>query len=98
MRRRPIMDEGPATGSLQARNDESATPRLTPLERVRLARETNRPQTLDYIEGLFTDFLELHGDRRYADDGAVIAGVARFHDRPIALAGHQRGRSTAERL
>jgi acetyl-CoA carboxylase alpha subunit len=48
-------------------------------DRVKLARHTNRPYTLDYIEALFTDFTEIHGDRRYGDDSAMIAGLARFH-------------------
>jgi acetyl-CoA carboxylase carboxyl transferase subunit alpha len=71
---------------------------LTPLERVRLARDPNRPQTLDYIEGLVRDFFEIHGDRRYADDAAIIAGLGYFGRIPTAIVGHQRGRSTTERL
>ncbi len=71
---------------------------LTPIERVRLARDPNRPQTLDYIEGLVRDFFEIHGDRRYADDQAIIAGLGYFGRTPAAFAGHQRGRSTVERL
>jgi acetyl-CoA carboxylase carboxyl transferase subunit alpha len=71
---------------------------LSALDRVRLARNPSRPQTLDFIEGLMTDFIELHGDRRYADDGAIVAGLAYFRRRPVAIVGHQRGRSTAERL
>jgi acetyl-CoA carboxylase carboxyl transferase subunit alpha len=71
---------------------------LTPIERVRLARDPNRPQTLDYIEVLVRDFFEIHGDRRYADDEAIVAGLGYWGRLPVALAGHQRGRSTAERL
>jgi acetyl-CoA carboxylase carboxyl transferase subunit alpha len=71
---------------------------LTPIERVRLARDPNRPQTLDYVDGLIRDFFEIHGDRRYADDEAIIAGLGYLGRTPIAIAGHQRGRSTAERL
>lgn len=70
----------------------------SPIERVRLARTPNRPQTLDYIQALVTDFIELHGDRRFADDGAIIAGIGYLSGYPIALAGHQRGRSTSERI
>lgn len=70
----------------------------TAIERVRLARHANRPQTLDYIELLFRDFIEIHGDRRYADDGAIVAGLAYFGRRAVAIVGHQRGRSTTERL
>jgi acetyl-CoA carboxylase carboxyl transferase subunit alpha len=68
------------------------------IERVRLARHPSRPQALDYVDGLFKDFFEVHGDRRYADDGAIVAGLAYFDKMPIALVGEQRGRSTADRL
>src|ERR1700686_2205520 len=68
------------------------------IERVRLARHANRPQTLDYIELLMRDFIEIHGDRRFADDGAIVAGLAYFGHRAVAVVGHQRGRSTAERI
>jgi acetyl-CoA carboxylase carboxyl transferase subunit alpha len=71
---------------------------LSPIDRVRLARNPSRPQTQDYIDALVSDFIELHGDRRYADDGAIIAGLGLLARRPLAVAGHQRGRSTAERL
>ena len=71
---------------------------LPPIERVRLARNPNRPQTQDYIDGLVTDFIELHGDRRYADDQAIIAGMGYIERRPVIVVGHQRGRSTSERL
>src|SRR5215471_19180346 len=71
---------------------------FTPIERVRLARDPNRPQALDYVEGLVRDFFEIHGDRRYADDEAIVAGLGYLSRTPVAIAGHQRGRSTAERL
>jgi acetyl-CoA carboxylase carboxyl transferase subunit alpha len=78
---------------------ESPSPeQLTAIERVRLAREATRPQTLDYIESLARDFFEIHGDRRYADDEAIIAGFGYWGRVPVAVAGHQRGRSTNERL
>jgi len=67
-------------------------------ERVLLARHPQRPYTLDYIQMLFTDFLEVHGDRRFADDGAMIAGFAQFEDRPIVVVGHQKGRDTKQKL
>ncbi len=72
--------------------------RLSPIDRVRAARNPARPQTLDYIEALIGDFIELHGDRRYGDDGAIIAGMGWFRGGPAAIVGHQRGRSTVERL
>jgi len=68
------------------------------IERVRLARHPSRPQALDYFDGLFKDFFELHGDRRFADDGAIVAGLANFDKIPVAVVGEQRGRSTADRI
>ena len=68
------------------------------IERVRLARHPNRPQTLDYIDLLMRDFIEIHGDRRFADDAAIVAGLAYFGRRAVAVVGHQRGRSTTERI
>jgi acetyl-CoA carboxylase carboxyl transferase subunit alpha len=67
-------------------------------QRVLLARHPQRPYTLDYIQMLCTDFLELHGDRRFADDAAMIAGFAQFEDRPIVVVGHQKGRDTKQKL
>lgn len=71
---------------------------LSPIERVRLARNPSRPQTLDYLEHLVRDFFEIHGDRRFADDGAIVAGLGYFGRRAVAIVGHQRGRSTQERI
>lgn len=71
---------------------------LSAIERVRLARHPSRPQTLDYVDALFKDFFEIHGDRRFGDDGAIVAGLALLGDLPIAIVGQQRGRSTAERI
>jgi len=82
----------------QRRLEQDLRAHLGAIDRVRLARNPARPQTQDYIDGLFTGFLELHGDRRYADDGAIIAGLGYFGRRAVAMVGHQRGRSTAERL
>jgi acetyl-CoA carboxylase carboxyl transferase subunit alpha len=67
-------------------------------ERVLLARHPQRPYTLDYIQMLCTDFLELHGDRRFADDAAMITGFAQFEDRPVVVIGHQKGRDTKQKL
>jgi acetyl-CoA carboxylase carboxyl transferase subunit alpha len=66
-------------------------------ERVKLARHEKRPYTLDYIGLLFTDFLEIHGDRRFGDDQALVAGFAKFHDLPCVVLGHQKGRTTKQR-
>ena len=70
---------------------------LTPWQIAQLARHPDRPYTLDYIERIFTDFQELHGDRTYADDKAIIGGPARLEDRPVMLIGQQKGRDTRER-
>ena len=71
---------------------------LGPWQRAQIARHTQRPYTLDYIAALFTDFVELHGDRGYGDDKALIAGLGKFHGRPVAIVGHQKGRDTKQRL
>jgi len=67
-------------------------------ERVLLARHSKRPHTLDYIQRLIVDFEELHGDRGYADDHAIVAGMGWFEERPIMLVGQQKGRDTKQRL
>lgn len=69
---------------------------LTPWQRVQLARHPNRPYSLDYIERVFTDFLEFHGDRRYSDDGAIVAGFAKIDGKPVMVIGTQKGRNTRE--
>jgi acetyl-CoA carboxylase carboxyl transferase subunit alpha len=71
---------------------------LTPWQVAQLARHPQRPYTLDYIPLLFTDFLELHGDRMYADDPAIVGGPCRLDGRPIMLIGQQKGRDTKERV
>ncbi|SRR5579875_1228227 len=71
---------------------------LSAIDRVRLARHPGRPQTLDYVGALITDFVEVHGDRRFGDDGAIVAGLGYFKRHPVAIVGHQRGRSTADRI
>src|SRR6201985_1837949 len=67
-------------------------------QRAQIARHAQRPYTLDYISLLFTDFMELHGDRAYGDDKAIVAGLAKFHGRPVAVVGHQKGRDTKQRV
>jgi acetyl-CoA carboxylase carboxyl transferase subunit alpha len=69
----------------------------TAFDRVKLARHPDRPYSLDYIERLFEDFVELHGDRRFADDPAVVCGFARFHGLPVVIVGQQKGRDTKQR-
>jgi acetyl-CoA carboxylase carboxyl transferase subunit alpha len=71
---------------------------LTPWQVTQLARHPSRPYTLDYIPLIFTEFSELHGDRMYADDPAIVAGTARLDGRPLMLIGQQKGRDTKERV
>lgn len=71
---------------------------LGPWQRAQIARHQQRPYTLDFINLLFTNFVELHGDRGYADDKAIVAGLGKFHGRPVAIIGHQKGRDTKQRL
>ena len=71
---------------------------LTPWQHVLVARHADRPHTLDYVKRLFTDYTEIHGDRRYGDDPAIVAGFARFGDTPVMIVGHQKGRGTREKI
>jgi acetyl-CoA carboxylase carboxyl transferase subunit alpha len=71
---------------------------LSPMQKVQLSRHPSRPYTLDYVSRLLGDWIELHGDRRFADDAAIVAGIGRYHGRSIMLVGHQKGRNTKENL
>ena len=71
---------------------------LTDWQISQLSRHPGRPYTLDYIEHMFTDFHELHGDRAYADDPAIVCGLARLDDQPVMVIGHQKGRDTKEKI
>lgn len=71
--------------------------KLTPWQTALVARHPQRPYTLDYVREIFTDFHELHGDRMYADDKAIVGGMARFNGTPCMVIGHQKGRDTKER-
>ena len=71
---------------------------LTPWQRVQLARHPKRPYTLDYIQRLMTDFIEIHGDRFFSDDKALIGGLARLEEMKLMVVGHQKGRDTKENL
>jgi acetyl-CoA carboxylase carboxyl transferase subunit alpha len=77
---------------------ESIFSRLNAWQVAQLARHPRRPYTLDYVARLFTDFEELHGDRNFADDPAIVGGVARFEGEPVMLIGHQKGRDTKEKI
>jgi acetyl-CoA carboxylase carboxyl transferase subunit alpha len=71
---------------------------LTPWQKTLVARHPNRPYTLDFINALFTEFTEVHGDRRYGDDPALVTGLAFYKDRPVAVVGHQKGRDTKQKI
>ncbi len=71
---------------------------LTPWQRVQVARHPGRPYALDYIERIFTDFLEFHGDRRFADDPAIVGGFAKLDGKPVMVIGTQKGRNTKENV
>ncbi|QEY27199.1 acetyl-CoA carboxylase carboxyltransferase subunit alpha [Neisseria zalophi] len=72
--------------------------KLTPVQISQVSRHPQRPYTLDYIDAIFTDFEELHGDRHYADDKAIIGGLARFNGQSVVVIGHQKGRDTKEKI
>ncbi|TSB48040.1 acetyl-CoA carboxylase carboxyl transferase subunit alpha [Alkalicoccobacillus porphyridii] len=71
---------------------------LKPWERVQIARNNKRPTTLDYISYLFEDFIEMHGDRLFSDDEAIVAGIAKFNGQAVTIIGHQRGKDTKENI
>jgi acetyl-CoA carboxylase carboxyl transferase subunit alpha len=71
---------------------------LNPWEVTMVARHPQRPHTLDYVQRLFPDFLEMHGDRRFSDDPAIVAGMATFEDQTVMLIGHQKGRDSKQRI
>ncbi|MGK0673331.1 MAG: acetyl-CoA carboxylase carboxyl transferase subunit alpha [Halothiobacillaceae bacterium] len=85
---------------LRAKADQltrSIFSKLTPWQVAQMARHPQRPYTLDYIKHLFTDFVEMHGDRTFADDAAIVGGLARLDGRPVMIIGHQKGRDAKER-
>jgi len=71
---------------------------LTPWQKTLVARHSRRPYTLDYVHHMIEDFVELHGDRKYSDDAAIVAGSGWFRGRPVAILGHQKGRDTREKI
>ncbi|MBB70865.1 MAG: acetyl-CoA carboxylase carboxyl transferase subunit alpha [Legionellales bacterium] len=71
---------------------------LSPWQVTKLARHPQRPHTLDYVAAIFTDFDQLHGDRHYADDYAIVGGIARLNDQPVMVIGHEKGRKTNEKV
>jgi len=71
---------------------------ITPIERVAISRQAGRPYTLDYVQNLFTDWVELGGDRLYGNDAAIVGGIARYGARSVVIVGHQKGRSTKDNV
>jgi acetyl-CoA carboxylase carboxyl transferase subunit alpha len=81
-----------------ARLQEEVFANLTPWQRTQIARHPSRPYGMDYIRLMLTDFIELHGDRTYGDDKAIVGGLARLDGMPLVVIGHQKGRDTKEKL
>ncbi len=95
------IDLGPETKKLERKLEKMKSDvynHLTPWQRVQIARHPQRPYTLDYIRMMTTDFLELHGDRLFADDFAILGGLARINSEKVLIVGHQKGRDTKENL
>lgn len=96
-----VLDISEEIARLQKKSQEltkTLYSKLTPSQIAIVARHPQRPYTLDYIGSLFTDFQELHGDRSYADDPAIVGGLARFNGQPVMVIGHQKGRDTKEKI
>ncbi|MEK7191496.1 MAG: acetyl-CoA carboxylase carboxyltransferase subunit alpha [Pseudomonadota bacterium] len=93
-----INDEISRLQAKSRRLTESIFTSLSSWQISQLARHPLRPYTLDYIPRLFSDFQELHGDRAFADDAAIVGGMARLEDRPVVVIGHQKGRDTREKV
>jgi acetyl-CoA carboxylase carboxyl transferase subunit alpha len=81
-----------------ARLEEETYGNLNPWQKTQIARHAQRPTTLDYISKLFTDFIELHGDRVFGDDFAIVGGIAKFNGKPVTVIGHQKGKDTKENI
>ena len=96
--RGPRSRDRPPRSAASTRFAAISTSNLTPWQRVQVARHPARPTTLDYVERLFTDFVELHGDRRFADDHAIVTGTALYKGEPILVVGHQKGSDTKQKI
>ncbi len=83
---------------VQALREQVASPHTAAWEKTELARHPQRPYTLDYVERLFTDWSEIHGDRSFADDPAIVCGMARFHGEEVIVIGHQKARDTKQKV
>jgi len=96
-----VLDISEEISRLQKKSQEltkTLYSKLTPSHIAIVARHPQRPYTLDYINSLFTDFQELHGDRSFADDPAIVGGLARFNEQPVMVIGHQKGRDTKDKI
>jgi len=94
-------DIGQALADLEGETErlkEARYANLTTWERVQMARHPNRPHTLDYVERVFTDWVEIHGDRCFGDDPAIVTGFGRLNGRSVAIVGQQKGRDTRRRI
>ncbi len=93
--------DGKDVDTLQKKSIDKLTKaykKLSPWNKVELARRAGRPYTLDYIDYMFTDYVELHGDRAFGEDPAIVGGFAKFNDKPVMVIGHQKGRTTKENV
>ncbi|WP_149589711.1 acetyl-CoA carboxylase carboxyltransferase subunit alpha [Tabrizicola flagellatus] len=100
-RTNPGMDVSKEAEALDRKADQALRDlykTLTPWQKCQVARHPERPHCLDYVEGLFTEFTSLAGDRAFADDHAVIGGLARFNDQPVMVIGHEKGNDTKSRI
>jgi acetyl-CoA carboxylase carboxyl transferase subunit alpha len=100
-RANPAMDISKETEALDRKSDsllKDLYKSLTPWQKCQVARHPDRPHTKDYIEGLFSEFTPLAGDRSFADDHAVMGGLARFNDMPVVVIGHEKGHDTKSRI
>ena len=96
-----VVDISEEIKRLQKKSDDltkTIFTKLTPVQISQVSRHAQRPYTLDYIEHIFTDFQELHGDRNFADDPAIVGGLARFNGQSVMVIGHQKGRDTKEKI
>ena len=93
-----VSDEAAALDAKSAEMLEKLYENLTPWQKCQVARHPNRPHCKDYIEELFTDYTPLAGDRNFADDHAVMGGLARFNDQPVMVIGHEKGNDTQSRI
>jgi acetyl-CoA carboxylase carboxyl transferase subunit alpha len=94
----PVDDKVRRLGAKADRMRREIYSKLTPWQKVQLARHPGRPYTLDYLSRIAEDFAELHGDRTFADDPAIVGGLATWRDRRVVVIGHQKGRNTKENI